>query len=285
MNQRIFACALLAALAGAQLSGQALAQLPTKEPAKPAAKDAARAAPAATGPVATVNGVQIPRQRFEIVLRQQTARGAPDNEQVRAQLREALINNELLVQEANRSGIARKAEVLQAIDLTRQEVIANAVVAEYARSNPVSDADIQKEYDRARAQTGDREYKARHILVSSEEDARTVLADLRKGTKFEEIAQKRSLDEGTRPKGGDLDWNVPGNFDKAFSDAMVKLEKGKMTDAPVRSRFGFHIIQLDDVRAVSFPPLNQVRQQIQQRLAEQKIQGLVRELRAKAKIE
>ena len=281
MNKRIFACALLSALAGAQLSGLALAQLPTKEPAKPAAK----AAPAATGPVATVNGVQIPRQRFDIVLRQQTARGAPDNEQVRAQLREALINNELLVQEANRSGIARKAEVLQAIDLTRQEVIANAVVAEYARTNPVSDADVQKEYDRARAQTGDREYKARHILVASEDDAKAVLADLKKGTKFEEIAQKRSLDEGTRPKGGDLDWNVPTNFDKAFSDAMVKLEKGKMTEAAVRTRFGFHIIQLDDVRAVSFPPLTQVRQQIQQRLVDQKIQTMVRELRAKAKIE
>jgi peptidyl-prolyl cis-trans isomerase C len=269
MKKQIFALALL-------LPALALAQ----QPAKPAA-----AAVPKEGPVATVNGTQIPRQRFDIVLRQQTARGAPDNEQLRTQVREALINNELLIQEANRSGVAKKAEVVQQIDLARQEVIANAMVSEYLRTHPVGDADIQKEYERAKAATGDKEYKARHILVSTEEDAKSVLADLKKGGKFEDVAQKRSLDEGTRPRGGDLDWNVPSNFDKAFADAMVKLEKGKMTEAPVRSRFGFHLIRLDDVRAVNFPPLAQVKPQIQQRLVAQRVDVLVRELRAKAKIE
>jgi peptidyl-prolyl cis-trans isomerase C len=267
MNRKFLALALL-------LPCLALAQLPTKEPAK-----------AAAGPLATVNGVQIPRSRLELVVRQQTARGAQDNEQMRTQVREALINNELLLQEANRSGIAKKAEVQQQIDLTRQEVIANAVVAEHLRVNPVTDAEIQKEYERAKSQTGDKEYKARHILVAAEDDAKSVLAELKKGAKFDEIAQKRSLDEGTRPKGGDLDWNVPSNFDKAFSDAMMKLEKGKMTEAPVRSRFGFHVIQLDDVRAINFPPITQVRQQLQQRLVGQRVDAMVRELRAKAKIE
>lgn len=257
------------------LPSLAFAQLPTKEPAKPAA----------TGPVATVNGVQVPRAKMDIVLRQQTARGAPDNEQILAQIREALINNELLMQEANRSGIAKKAEVQQQIDLSRQEVIANAVVAEHLRVNPITDAEVQKEYDRAKAQTGDREFKAPHILVVNEEDAQGVFADLKKGGKFDDIAQKRSLDEGTRPKGGDLGWNVPTNFDKTFADAMMKLEKGKMTDTPVRTRFGFHIIQLDDVRPVNFPPLAQVSQQIQQRLVGQKVDALIRELRGKSKIE
>ncbi len=254
-----------------------VAQLPTKEPAKPAA--------APTGPLATVNGVAIPRQLLELVVRQQVARGAQDSEQMRAQAREALISNELLIQEANRNGLAKKAEVQQQINLTRQEVIANAMVGEYLRLNPVSDADIQKEYERAKAQTGDREFRARHILVASEDDAKGVVADLKKGAKFDEVAQKRSLDEGSRPKGGDLDWNVPGNFDKAFSDAMMKLEKGKMTEAPVRTRFGFHVIQLDDVRAVNFPPLSQVRQQLQQRIVGQKVDAMIRDLRAKAKIE
>ena len=212
MKNQIIALALL-------LPSLALAQQPAK-PAAAAAKD---------GPVATVNGVQIPRQRLDLVVRQQTARGATDSEKMRAQVREALINNELLIQEANRSGIAKKAEVQQQIDLTRQEVIANAMVGEYLRTRPVSEAEIQKEYDRAKAQTGDKEYKARHVLVATEEDARSVLAELKKGGKFDDIAQKRSLDEGTRPRGGDLDWNVPSNFDKAFADAMVKLEKGKMT--------------------------------------------------------
>jgi peptidyl-prolyl cis-trans isomerase C len=273
MKKLFFALALAPSLV--------LAQLPTKEPAKAPAKPAASSGPT----LATVNGVAIPRQRLEVVVKQQVARGAADNEQLRAQVREALINNELLIQEANRSGVAKKAEVQQQIDLTRQEVIANAVVQEHLRSHPVSDAEVQKEYDRAKQLTGDKEYKARHILVSTDEDAKAVLADLKKGVKFDEIAQKRSLDEGTRPKGGDLDWNVPSNFDKAFADAMVKLEKGKMTEAPVRSRFGFHIIQLDDVRPVNFPKLDQVKQQIQQRLAGQRVDNLIRDLRAKAKVE
>jgi peptidyl-prolyl cis-trans isomerase C len=264
----------------------ALPSLAFAQAAKDAPKEGTKAAaPASTGPVATVNGVAIPRARSDAVVKQQTARGGQDNEQMRAQVREALINNELLLQEANRSGIAKKPEVQQQIDLTRQEVIANAMVAEYVRTHPVTDADVQKEYDKAKAQTGEREYKARHILVATEDDAKGVLAELKKGGKFEEIAQKKSLDEGTRPRGGDLDWNVPGNFDKAFSDAMVKLEKGKMTDTPVRTRFGYHIIQLDDVRPVSFPPLPQVRQQIQQRIVGQRVDVLLKDLRAKAKIE
>jgi peptidyl-prolyl cis-trans isomerase C len=263
----------------------ALAQLP-KEPAKAPAKPAA-AAPAAsqTGPVATVNGVAIPRARMDAVIRQQMQRGAQDSEQLRSQVREALINNELLLQEANRSGLAKRADVVQLIDLNRQEVIANAQVGEYLRSHPVSDADVQKEYERVKQQRGDREFKARHILVATEDDAKSVLADLKKGQKFEEIAQKRSLDEGTRPRGGDLDWNVPANYDKAFADAMVKLEKGKMTEVPVRSRFGFHVIQLDDVRNINYPPMQQVRQQLQQGLVGQKIELLIRDLRGKAKIE
>jgi peptidyl-prolyl cis-trans isomerase C len=273
MNKNILAVALC-------LPALALAQLPTK----PAAKDAPKAA-AATGPIATVNGVAIPRQRFELVVRQQVARGAQDSEQLRAQVREALINNELLLQEANRSGVLKRPEVQQQIDLSRQEVIANAMVTEHLRAAPISEADLQKEYDRAKAQTGSKEYRARHILVASEDDAKSVLADLKKGTSFEEVAQKRSLDEGTRPKGGDLDWNVPGNYDKAFADAMVKLEKGKMTEAPVRSRFGFHVIRLDDVRAVEFPALAQVRQQLQQRMVGQRVDAFIRDLRGKAKIE
>ena len=263
----------------------AIAQLPTKEPAKPAAAPAKPAAAAPTGPLATVNGVVIPRQRRELVIRQQVARGAPDSEQMRGQVRDVLINNELLIQEANRSGLAKKSEVQQLLDLNRQEVIANAMIGEHLRLNPVSDADIQKEYERAKSQTGEREYHARHILLSTEDEAKGVIAELKKGAKFDEIAQKKSLDEGSRPKGGDLDWNVPSNFDKAFSDVMVKLEKGKLSEVPVRTRFGFHVIQLEDVRAVNFPPLSQVRQQLQQRIVGQRVEGYVRDLRAKAKIE
>jgi peptidyl-prolyl cis-trans isomerase C len=144
---------------------------------------------------------------------------------------------------------------------------------------------VQQEYDRAKGQTGDQEYKARHILVDTEDQAKAMIADLKKGAKFDELATKNSKDTGTKERGGDLDWNVPGVFDKQFSDAMVKLEKGKYTETPVRTKFGFHVIQLDDVRALKFPSLAEVKPRIQQQLVQGKIEELVKGLRAKAKIE
>lgn len=252
-------------------------------PPKPAAKAAAN--PAAAGPVGTVNGTAIPRARMEYLMRQQAARGAPDNEQTRAAVREDLINREIVAQEAARAGTVKNKDVQLQLDMARQEVLVGAYISEYLRTHAVTDAEVQKEYDRARAQTGTTEYRARHILLESEDEAKRVLAELKKGGKFEEVARKNSKDEGTRERGGDLDWNVPAAFDKAFSDAMLKLEKGQVTSEPVHTRFGFHVIQLEDTRAVNIPPLAQVKPQIQQRLTRQKVENLIRDLRAKAKVE
>lgn len=261
----------------------ALFQVPfaaAQAPAKPAP-----AKPAATGPVATVNGVQIPRQRADLIAQQRLQQGVGDSEQLRAAIKEELINREIIQQEATRSGFTKRPELQQELDFVRQTVIVQAYLRDWAQKHPVSDAEIQKEYDRAKAQTGSTEYRARHILVPTEDEAKKLIAEIAKGAKFEDVAQKNSKDDGTRPRGGDLDWNVPGTFDKTFADAMVKLEKGTMTSAPVRTRFGFHIIRLDDVRPVNFPPVAQVKPQIQQRLTQQKIDQLVRELRGKAKVE
>jgi len=272
----------LAAATAFALSAQAQDASP-KPPAKAAAKPAAK--PAATGPVATVNGTAIPRSRIDFLMRQQQARGGQDNEQTRAAAREDLINRELVAQEAARAGTAKKQEVQVQLEMARQEVLVGAYLNDYMRTHQVSDADVQKEYDRALAQTGSTEYRARHILVDSEEEAKKLIAELKKGGKFDELAKRSSKDDGTRERGGDLDWSVPSAFDKAFADAMVKLQKGQITTEPVQSRFGFHVIQLEDTRAVSFPPLAQVKPQIQQRLTRQKVEVLLRDLRAKAKIE
>jgi peptidyl-prolyl cis-trans isomerase C len=253
----------------------ALAQeLPTKkkEPAKPAA-------------VATVNGVAVPQSRMNLMVQRQAQRGMPDNEQTRAMVREELINRELIAQEAQRSGIGKRPEVQTQVDMARQEILVNAYIGDWARKNPITDAEVQKEYDRVKSSAGDKEYKARHILLETEEQANGVIAELKKGGKFDELAGKNSKDPGSAQRGGDLDWNTPSTFDPAFSSAMVKLEKGKYTEQPVRTRFGFHVIQLDDVRAVQFPPLNEVRQRIQQTLVQHKLEELVKSLRAKAKIQ
>ena len=252
---------------------------------KPAAK-AAPAKPAARGGnIATVNGVGVPQARADIIMQQQQQRGAPDNEQMRNAVREELINREVIAQEAQRVGMANSAEVKAQLDIVRQEIIVGAYLRDYARKNPVTEAEIQKEYDRAKAQHGDKEYKARHILVETEDQAKSLIADLKKGAKFDDLASKNSKDTGSAQRGGDLDWNVPGTFDKMFSDAMVKLEKGRYTDAPVKTRFGFHIIQLDDVRPAKFAALGEVRPRIQQMLVQNKIDELIKGLRAKAKVE
>lgn len=278
MTKVYFGAILAAALSHAPF---AAAQAPAKPaPAKPAA-----AAASSTGPVATVNGVQIPRQRADLIAQQRLQQGVGDSEQLRSAIKEELINREIIQQEATRSGFTKKTELQQELDFVRQTVIVQAYLRDWAQKNPVSDAEVQKEYDRAKAQTGTTEYRARHILVPTEDEAKKLIAEIAKGAKFEDIAQKSSKDDGTRPRGGDLDWNVPGTFDKAFSDAMVKLEKGTMTSVPVRTRFGFHIIRLEDVRPVNFPPVAQVKPQIQQRLTQQKIDALVRDMRGKAKVE
>ena len=285
MKIRILAAVLLAA--PALVSAQTL---PSKEPAKKEAapkkeaaakKDAGKGAP----PIATVNGVVVPRARADALYAQQRQRGAPDNDQTRAMVREELVNREVLMQEAQKSGVTRSAEVANQLELARQEIVISAFLREWVRKNPVSDADVQKEYDRVRSEQGDKEYRARHILVETEDQAKAVLAELKKGTKFEELAAKNSKDPGSKDRGGDLDWHGPGDFDRTFSEAMMKLEKGKYTETPVRTRFGFHIIQLEDVRTGRFPALAEVRPRIQQQLTQSRIDELVKGLRGKAKIE
>jgi peptidyl-prolyl cis-trans isomerase C len=278
MKIRILAVALLAAPA------LALAQAEPKDGAKPSAKPAAKPA-AKAGAVATVNGVSVPRARMDLMMQQQAARGAPDNDQTRAMVRDELVNREIVAQEAQRAGMGKTPEVQTQLDLARQEILVSAYIRDWVRKHPITDDDVQKEYDRAKAQAGDREYKARHILVETEDQAKGMIAELKKGGKFDELATKNSKDSGTKDRGGDLDWNVPGVFDRQFADAMVKLEKGKYTEAPVRSRYGFHVIQLDDVRQVKFPALAEVRPRIQQQLVQTKVEELVRGLRAKAKVE
>ena len=284
MKNWMYAAVLLAAPALAQLP------LPTKdEPAKKEAakKEAAKSQPAAAKgtTIAKVNGVAVPRARQDLLMQQQGARGMPDNEQTRELVRDELINREVLYQEAQKAGVGKKPEVQAQVDMARQDVVVSAYVRDWVRTHPVTDADVQKEYDRARSQTGDKEYRARHILVETEEQAKGLIDELKKGGKFEDLATKNSKDPGSAQRGGDLDWNVPGTYDKQFADALVKLEKGKYTDTPVRTRFGYHIIMLEDTRPVKCPALNEVRQRISQQVTQTRIDELVKSLRAKAKVE
>jgi len=240
-------------------------------------------AQAAAEKVATVNGVAIPKSRIDLILRAQTQRGMQDNPQVRGEIRERLILREVIAQEATRKGLTKSGDVQAQLELARQEVIWNAYVADFIRNNPVPDAQLKAEYERHKA--GAKEYKARHILVEKEEEAKAIIIDLKKGRKFEDLA-KQSKDQGSKDRGGDLDWNAPSNYVPQFADALVRLEKGKYTEAPVQTQFGWHVILVEDVRpATKFPPLEEVKPQITQHLQQQAFSKNVNDLRAKAKVE
>ena len=240
------------------------------------AKDAAK--------VATVNGKAIPKARADFMLKSQAGQGTPDNEQLRKAILDQLIAWELVVQEADRTGLSKSADVQSQLGIARQQVIFQAYLQNHFKSNPVKDEALRAEYNRVKGQRGDKEYKARHILVEKEADAKDIIDQIKKGAKFEDLA-KQSKDIGSRERGGELDWQPAATYVKPFADALAKLEKGKTTETPVQTQFGFHVIRLDDARNAQLPEFETVKQQIAQALQRQEIERLVNELRVKAKIE
>jgi len=228
------------------------------------------ALPALAQNAATVNGKAIPQAKVDQLVKQVVAQGrATDSPQLREMIRKDLIGREVLIQEADKQNVGNRAEVKAAIDNARQSIIINAMLADYVKKNPIKDADIKAEYDKAKAQMGDKEYHARHILVDKEEDAKAIIAKLKGGAKFEELA-KQSKD-GSAQNGGDLDWASPGNFVPEFSKAMVALQKGAITETPVKTQYGYHVIKLEDTRAAKIPPLEEVKQQVSEQLQQRQV--------------
>src|SRR5713226_5601848 len=244
----------------------------------PAAKARSTAKPV------TVNGKSIPKSRLDFIVKQRAAQGQPDNEQARKAILDNLITQEVVAQEADRRGLTKSADVRTQLELLRQQVLVQAVVQDHLKTHPVKDEEMLAEYNKIKASRGDKEYKARHILVDKDTEANEIIAQLKKGSKFEDLA-KQSKDPGSKEKGGDLDWNAPSTFVKPFTEALTKLEKGKYTETPVQTQFGWHVIQLDDVRSAQFPAFDAIRQQLFTRLQEQEVQKFVGELRSKAKIQ
>lgn len=244
----------------------------------------ALAADKAPGAAATVNGKAIPQSRIDLLVSAQKAQGRPDSEDLRKAVRDNLITQEVVMQEALKKGFDKKPEIQTQLELARQEILINAYLADYARSHPLPPDAVKAEYDTFKSSMGDKEYKARHILVEKEEDAKAIITGLKKGDKFEDLA-KQSKDPGSRDKGGDLDWSVPGNYVKPFAEALAKLEKGKYTETPVKTDYGYHVILLEDVRNYTPPSMDELKPQITQNLQRQIVMKHVQELRSKAKID
>jgi len=243
------------------------------------------AVPALAQNVATVNGKPIPAAKVDQLVKQVVAQGrATDTPQLRDAIKRDLIGREVLIQEADKQGVGARADVKAAIDNARQSIIINAMLADYVKKNPIKDADIKAEYDKYKATVGDKEYHARHILVGTEDEAKAIIAKLKGGAKFEELA-KQSKDPGSASNGGDLDWASPASFVKPFSDAMVALQKGQITETPVKTQYGYHVIKLEDVRAAKLPSLEEVKPQIADSLTQQKLQAYQEQMVKKAKVQ
>lgn len=235
--------------------------------------------------LATVNGKPIPQARADALLEGQLEQGAAESDELRAAVRKELVRREALFQKAEKSPIAKDKKIVQQLVLAKQSVLISAYLKDYMEKNPVSEAEIKAEYDNIIKTVGpQREYKARHILVKTEKEADEVLAALKKGKKFADLAKDKSTDPGSKDKGGDLGWNNPQSFVKPFADAMVALKKGKRTDKAVKSDFGYHIIELEDVRDATPPTLEELTPQLKQRLEQKKIEAFVLKVEEEAKI-
>jgi peptidyl-prolyl cis-trans isomerase C len=234
--------------------------------------------------VAIVNGKAVPKARVDALLAAVKARGQQVTPEMETQAREAVISREIFAQEAERRGLAAGDSFKNRMEYVRTEVLANELMAA-VQKELVTDAEVKAEYDKFASSNGGKEYRARHILVEKEDEAKALIAQIKKGGKFEDLAKKASKDPGSGANGGDLDWANPGSYVKEFSEAMVKLSKGQMTDTPVKSQFGFHIIRVDDTREAALPKFEEVKPQIQQQLSQQKMAKFQQELREKAKVE
>jgi peptidyl-prolyl cis-trans isomerase C len=279
MKRTLVAFAVMTALC----SGGAFAQAPAAPaaPAKPAAKSAAPAKAAPQPATGAPEKVLYTQGQYDLLLKERLAQGGQDTPEIRNAVKEELNTRELLAREAKKAGLDKSTDVKTQMDLAAQTVLVRAYVTDWVKKNPIPDADLHKEYDAIKTQIGDKEYKVRHILVKTEDQAKEIISELQKGAKFDELAKARSEDPGSKDKGGDLDWNAPANFVKPFGDAMKATPKGKFTPQPVQTQFGWHVIEVDDVRDAKVPSFEEVKPQLQQRLQAQWLDKYFKDLRAK----
>ncbi len=236
---------------------------------------------------AMVNGVKIPAVHAHFARQARSNRGAPPETLTDESIRDAVIAAELLSQEAVRRGLDKNARVLAAIDYQRRELLSQALIEDFLRSNPLPEEAVRAEYEQAKARAGDKEYRVSHILVENEKEARDIIASLttaKRKARFEDVARKQSKDSSAG-NGGDLGWTVPANLVPEFADAMVKLGKSQISTTPVRSRFGWHVIQVNDVRDLAFPPYDELKNRIASQIQQARLRRFIAELRATAKIE
>lgn len=241
-------------------------------------------AQAADTNVATVNGKPIKQSLVDYISKDATARGQNVDANVRSIIVNKLISSELVVQEAQKQGLDKQPDYIAKEELLRRELLVNTYIENFLKKTTVSEADIKAEYEKFKAQVGDKEFSARHILVSTEAEAKDVIAQLGKGGDFAKLAKEKSKDPGSKDKGGDLGWFPPAAMVKPFSDAVGTLKKGQVTQTPVQTQFGWHVIKLEDTRTAQPPAYDKVKDNLKKQVQQRNLEKMLSDLRAKAKI-
>jgi len=234
--------------------------------------------------LATVNGKPIKQSLMDYIVKNASDAGKKVDDDTRANILEKLITNEVIDQEAQRVGIDKQTEFQAKEELTLHELRINAYLEDYIKKNPIDDKALQAEYDKQKADFKGKEYKASHILVGTEEEAKDIIQQLSNGSDFANIAKDKSTDTGSKENGGDLGWFAPANMVQPFSEAVAKLEKGKYSPTPVKSEYGWHVIRLDDVRDSTPPTFESSKENLRKTLVGIQLDKLVNGLKSKAKI-
>ncbi len=237
-----------------------------------------------TDPVlATVNGTAIHQSALDVLLRQSAAQGAPDTPEVRKALLEEAISRELARQDAIKLGLEKSPEVKQQTELAKQAILVNAFMQNFIKSHTPTDDQLKAEYDKIKAQIGDKQYHVRHILVKTEKEAKDIIAQLKKGANFEKLASSKSIDKGSAAKGGDLGYNAPSAYVPQFAQALTAMKKGETSKVPVQTPFGWHVIRVEDIKAM--PTFEEVKKNLIPRVEQEQLRKYLEELRSKAKID
>ncbi len=239
---------------------------------------------AATGDVlATVNGKVITMEDFRKFIQQKKASNPGDTTEP-AMLLNEMVNREILLQTARKEGIDKLPEVREQIDYSTANILVNALVNEKVKQLDLSDAALKAEYDEQVRNMSLKEYKARHILVNSEEEAKAIIKELESGKDFAALAKEKSTGP-SGPQGGDLGWFQVQTMVPEFADAVKAMKKGEISKTPVKTQFGWHIIKLEDTRDVEAPGFEESKTQLKSIVTNKFVQNYMKELRDKAKIE
>ena len=232
----------------------------------------------------SVNGKPIKKNLYDFVVKDLESRGQKMDDNLNSMIVNRMIAMELINQEAERTGLSKDANYLLKEELARKEMLYNTFLQSYVQKNPISESDIKNAYEQYKKDLGSQEFNAKHILLANEQEAKDVIAELNKGGNFNKIAKDKSKDTGSKDKGGDLGWFPANSMVKPFAEALTSLKKGNVTTIPVQTQFGWHVIKLEDTRALQAPEFDKVKEGLAKTLQQKQLDKLVLDLKTKAKI-